>query len=139
MQLPYFRATAFSQVELFLDMNFSLNLLFLGYVRIEIGVKTMVAKLSCFCYRIPFSTCRFPSFRSSFLTLVFLQFHAFYLHFPHVQVKQLHTVDTFLSVRVLSIESTLCKFFSRLCNGQGDFKENPKEMKRSDLKREGLI
>ena len=29
VQLPYFRATAFSQVELFLDMPFPLNLLFL--------------------------------------------------------------------------------------------------------------
>ena len=82
-----------------------------GYVRIEIWVKTMMAKLRCFCYFIPtFSTCRFPSFQSAFLKLVFPQFHAFYLHFPHVQVKQRHTFDTFLSVRVLSIESTLCKY-----------------------------
>ena len=36
-----------------------------GYVRIEIWVKTVVAKLRCFCYCIPFSTCRFPSFQLS--------------------------------------------------------------------------
>ena len=92
-----------------------------GYVRIEIWVKTMVAKLRCLCYCIPISTCCFPSFQPSFLKLVFPQSHAFYVHFPHVQVKQRHTFDTFLSVRVLSIECTLCKFFSLLCNGQEDF------------------
>ena len=117
VQLSYFLATAFSQVELFLDMPFPPKITVSGYVRIEIWVKTMVAKLRCFCYCVPFSTCRFPSF----LKLVFSQFHAFYLHFPRVQVKQRHTFDTILSVRVLSIESTLCKFFSRLCNGQGEF------------------
>ena len=92
-----------------------------GYGRIKIWVKTMLAKLCCFCYCILFFTCRFPSFQSSFLKLVFPQFPAVFFHFPHLQVKQRHIFDTFLSVRVRSIESTLCKFFSRLCNGQGDF------------------
>ena len=87
----------------------------------------MVAKLRCFCYCVPFSTC-FPSFQPSLLKLVFPQFHAFYVYFPHVQVKQRHTFDTFLSVRVLSIESTLCKFFSRLCT-----------LKRIQKKWKGLI
>ena len=56
-----------------------------------------------------------------------------------MQVKQQHTFDTIHSVWVLSMESTLCKFFSRLCNGQGDFWVNPKQMKRSDLKYVKLI
>ena len=67
VQFPYFRATAFSQVELFLDMPFPPKITVSCYVRIEIWVKTMVAKLRCFCYCIPFSTCRFPLFQISFL------------------------------------------------------------------------
>ena len=64
VQLSYFRATAFSQVGLFLDMPFLLKLLF----RITFASKSefikMTAKLGCFCYGIPFSTCRFPTFQS---------------------------------------------------------------------------
>ena len=81
----------------------------------------MVAKLLVFATVFRFPLVVYHHSNTSFLKLVIPKFHAFYLHFAHVQVKQRHTFDTFLSVRVLSIESTLCNFFSRLCNGQKRF------------------
>ena len=72
-----------------LRYDFPAKIIVSGYVRIDVWVKTMVARLRCFCYCIMFSSCRFPSF----LKLVLPQFHAFYLHFPHVQVKQRHTFE----------------------------------------------
>ena len=81
----------------------------------------MAAQRRSFCFGIPFSTCRFPSFQlirslnwSSHNTM------GFNLHFPHLSHVQV-SFGTFLRVRRRSIESTLWKFFSRLCNDQVDF------------------
>jgi len=46
VQLPYIRATAFSQVVLFLDTPFPAKITVSGYVRIETNlIKKMAAKL----------------------------------------------------------------------------------------------
>ena len=60
VQLPYFGTTAFSQVGLFLHTPFSLKLLFPVTSASNLSKKKMSVKLHCFCYGIPFSTCRFP-------------------------------------------------------------------------------
>ena len=79
VQLTYFRATAFSQVRLFLDTPFPPKITVSGYVRIEISVNKKWrpnAVVFASVFRFPLVVSIIPI--SVFLQLVFPQYHTFY-------------------------------------------------------------
>ena len=79
-QLNYFRATAFSQVRLFLDTPFPPKISVSGYLRIEIWVnKRWRPNAVVFALVFRFPLVVFHHSNPSFLKLVFPQYHAFYL------------------------------------------------------------
>ena len=103
VQLTYFRATAFSQVRLFLDTPFPPKITVSGYLRIEICVnKKWRPNAVVFA-----SVFRFPSFQSLFS----------FNWSSHNATRFIYNFAKRL-LYISQSESTLWKFFSRLCNDQ---------------------
>ena len=112
VQLFYFRATAFSQVGLFLDTSFLLKFLFPVTSSSEFEFKKWRPNFVVFAMVFRFPLVVFHNSNRSFLKLIFPQYHKFYLHVLLVACLW-YIPQSASSLDWIQIG----RFLSRLCNG----------------------